>query len=436
MRAFIIAAGRGSRWNDYLGVKKQMIDVGEPLLHRTIKQLKKRGCDVTVTVPRRGYYGRIPAKQRVGKDDTEIDKILNTSNADFLFLGDVYYTEEAMDTILSCKEPFMFFGILGRSTFSKGLKGEIYAVKVNDHLYKKAKELKQLYKSGKVERCKLWELYRYTMGMPFHMKRTGDKFTTIDDATYDFDTPKDYLKWRRAMQMTIKPTISVNIMAHISRKDYIPYLKEKLGNVRVLWSRGKPSLEKVWENRKRCLLDHKKKGKDFCLTIQDDAIICENFNKRLFDFIDSKRERWVYNLFFSHQAFSKDIFMNAGDFYKCNKLKNEIALVIPKEAIDPILKLKSENEMVRYLQENHPSCYLIPSLVNHREGESLWKHYREPVNARAWWFADDPKPEIPTTLELRTEPIKRQWFTRHHSYKEPIAPLDDKGQKPLGEGGL
>ncbi|HUW43709.1 MAG TPA: NTP transferase domain-containing protein, partial [Bacillota bacterium] len=99
-KAIVLAAGSGTRWGNYLGVPKQMIEIdGERLLLRTIRQLRARGFEVLVTVPKIGYFGDIPAKEIVGVDDIEIDKFINAKDhvGAIFFWGDTYFTDEAMD---------------------------------------------------------------------------------------------------------------------------------------------------------------------------------------------------------------------------------------------------------------------------------------------------------------------------------------------------
>lgn len=46
MRIFILANGKATRWENYMGVDKQLIVIdGEPLLNRTVRLLKENETD-------------------------------------------------------------------------------------------------------------------------------------------------------------------------------------------------------------------------------------------------------------------------------------------------------------------------------------------------------------------------------------------------------
>lgn len=196
-KAVILAAGSGERWGNYLGVPKQLIKIdGESLLFRTIRQIKERGIsEVIVTVPKKGYFGEIPAKEIVGSRNVEIDKILNARDyaGSLLFWGDVFFTDKAMDIILSDKNDFRFFGRKRGSKLTGKNYGELFAIKVNQALIDKAEELKSM--APKLKRCASWEFYRLVCGYPLDKHIVGEHFTEIDDFTDDFDYPKDYDNW-------------------------------------------------------------------------------------------------------------------------------------------------------------------------------------------------------------------------------------------------
>jgi hypothetical protein len=216
--------------------------------------------------------------------------------------------------------------------------------------------------------------------------------------------------------------ISYNIMAHRSREENVKEIRKKVGNIKTIWSETEEfSLEDVWNTRKECLKDHLNKKKDFCVTIQDDSVVCNDFKNKAQEFINKFGEKAVYNFFFSQTAFSRDQFNEAvgRGYLKTERLKNEICLAIPYEIIPELLELNSENEMIRLLAERYPTYYSIPSLVNHKGDHSLWKDWKEPINAVCWWFADDPQPEMPTRLELRRRAKMNKLFARNKDRYSP-----------------
>ena len=204
-KAIVLAAGSGTRWKNYLGIPKQLIKIdGEPLLFRTIRQLRARGFEVLVTVPSIGYFGEIPAKQIVGVDEIEVDKFINAKEhvGAIFFWGDTYFTDEAMDKITKSKYDLRFFGRKRGSEITGKNYGEIFAVKTNEMLFRKAEELRSMV--CQLKRCASWELYRLICGYPLDQHIIDKHFTDINDLTDDFDYPKDYDKWTEAYR-TSKP---------------------------------------------------------------------------------------------------------------------------------------------------------------------------------------------------------------------------------------
>jgi len=206
MRIIILCAGKGERWGNFLGVPKQMVRVGnERLLERTLNMLKKRGIsDIHVTVPIKGYFNKwlklsdFRAFEHEGKDNTEMDKIINcealmTQNT-ILLWGDVYFTDEAMDKILNNDKEYCFFGRKGPSQITNKPYCEVFGLKVNDYLIEKAKEVLKY----DLPRKGSWELYKLINNYPIeailnnYRDIPNHDFIEIDDMTEDIDCKEDY----------------------------------------------------------------------------------------------------------------------------------------------------------------------------------------------------------------------------------------------------
>lgn len=191
----IMAAGSAERWGNYLGVPKQLVDIdGEPLLHRTIRQVYEwSGEAPIVTVPELGFYGPLEAPQVVGSAAVEINKFLNAFyTPETLYLwGDVYFTDEAMRAIFTTTETPCFFGRYTGSACKSW--SELFAARLDADAILKAKALKRI--RGLIPRCASWELYRLVAGYPLHEHTVGRMFVDIDDRTEDFDFPHDYDRW-------------------------------------------------------------------------------------------------------------------------------------------------------------------------------------------------------------------------------------------------
>ena len=187
MKYVIMAAGKGTRWNNYLGVPKHLIEInGETLLARTTRLLKENGINdyiITSSDERYKQYGKIEPQRN---NDCEVDRfqVMNDKQICYLY-GDVYYTEEAIKTIINTKaDDILFFGS----------HVEIFAIKIinRDLFYEHKNKVKELYMSGKINRCIGWEVYRSLHKIPFNEHKITNRYVYIEYGTDDIDYPEDY----------------------------------------------------------------------------------------------------------------------------------------------------------------------------------------------------------------------------------------------------
>lgn len=127
--------------------------------------------------------------------------ILNITNKQILLFGDVFFSEYAIQSIVSkcSNNHILFFGRENASIITKKDYGEIYAIlftnsNINTLLYCFHK-LRLLYNKKIIGRIKHWELYRMLQSIPLHIHKITKNFIEIDDFTEDFDYPHDYDKW-------------------------------------------------------------------------------------------------------------------------------------------------------------------------------------------------------------------------------------------------
>ena len=194
MRYVIMCAGDGKRWNNYLGIPKHLIEInGETLLKRTTRILKKYGIDYVITGSDKRYakYGCLIPQT---KHDCEIDRYEEFNEPVCYLYGDVYYTEEALKTIIETNtDNILFFGS----------DCEIFAVKVkNIESFYVLKELvKNYYLKGRIDRCIGWEIYRCMHNIPFNEHLITDDYIYILDGTDDIDFPEDYEKFKQKWEV-------------------------------------------------------------------------------------------------------------------------------------------------------------------------------------------------------------------------------------------
>ena len=201
MKIIILAAGKGSRWNNHLGVPKHLAPIkDERLIDRTIRILKERGHVPIITVPETDLLGDLGIEKVKGRDTTELDKLLNCEaliqETTLLLWGDTYFTENAMDIILNDENDYRFFGRKKGSEITGKPYCEIFAVKVNKWLIEKCKELDKI--RGNLSRCGSWEVYKFINNQPLdwisadYTAIPNHDFTEIDDMTDDIDSESDY----------------------------------------------------------------------------------------------------------------------------------------------------------------------------------------------------------------------------------------------------
>jgi len=245
MRIIILCAGDGTRWNDYLGVKKHFIPIdNEPLIKRTIRLINKYSPDAEIVVvgPNQKYKFAgcgllIPKKNK--EIDNDIDKITNSmhiwsqTDRTILMLGDVYFTDDAMRKIIN-------FGKHRTTFFARP-----YASKITGHEFREnfaisfwpenQPRLKQIISQCCVPYrkrfCKpgSWELYGRLISedtvwqdsssgikkmflllkkVPFHQQIevwfviSKGHLVLIDDWTDDFDDKHDYDTWMENKNLT------------------------------------------------------------------------------------------------------------------------------------------------------------------------------------------------------------------------------------------
>lgn len=205
MRVIIACAGEGKRWGEYLGVPKHLATtaVGEVLLHRTIEQALGLTSDVHVVTPDDNRYD-LPGQVRrhiVGPHHNEYEHtrwLWSGDDRTVLLLGDVYFTDHAIDTIAAgSPSAYRVFGRYRASKVTGTPYGEIFAAswgparltQMDAHL----REVERLRVTGECTRPPGWVLLRLWQGTPVrkHLVRPPI-WTEIDDWTDDLDTPADF----------------------------------------------------------------------------------------------------------------------------------------------------------------------------------------------------------------------------------------------------
>lgn len=191
----IMAAGKSRRWTGAWPKQLSPVHHGEPVLYRTVRQLRQRGIEPIVTSRYRGQWGLFN-EHVTAPNEVEIDRIYGAHQfAPALFLyGDCFYTDDAIDVILSRDVDWCFFGRRGRSDIKSH--GEIMAIKANEFVLQKLESLRQqcLRSRG---RCIGWDLCAACTGVRLvGTEGSHERFVDLPDCD-DFDTTDEYAQFVR-----------------------------------------------------------------------------------------------------------------------------------------------------------------------------------------------------------------------------------------------
>jgi len=216
-RAILMCAGAGTRWNNYLGVRKHLLRIGtERLLDRTGRLLRERS-DPEIWIAAFDAEYDVPGAKRFepahGRDRyTDTDKFLcsvdlwSSDDQTMLIYGDVFFTSAAMDAIARFTGEYSFFGRPGPSRWTGRPWAEMFALSFAPSMHgticSAMEGVRELLIAGTIPRGGGWEVYRFLKKLDpvCLLERTqpvSDSFVTIDDVTDDFDRPADFEEWKR-----------------------------------------------------------------------------------------------------------------------------------------------------------------------------------------------------------------------------------------------
>ncbi len=170
-------------------------------------------------------------------------------------------------------------------------------------------------------------------------------------------------------------TFSISIMAYHTRDKYVSYLKGELGDVPVAMDYGEKG---IWQNCKDAWRLHDNK-KWHCV-LQDDSIIGKDFHRRAEKILDS--EDCIVSLYAGEKLGAKIGEVWEGVFVS-DRIFNENALCMQTKHIEPMIEFcdsrnaKNDKLINKYAKMKGLKIhYPIPSLIDHREIESIYRKQR------------------------------------------------------------
>lgn len=202
MTVYVLAAGSGSRWGNYRGVPKHLIEIdGESILQRTVRLFGSYDSDVRVVgrEEARQSYSVSGASYCVPEQDFSwgdfgklyCTKDLWNDSKTYLVYGDVYFSDAAVESIMTSDKDI---GFALRATSSDHIQGrpEVFSVFFSGEQRLTVINALESLIEGKVPPPGGWRLYR-RLSRP-NYENSGMKLV-IDDLTTDFDYPEDLDNW-------------------------------------------------------------------------------------------------------------------------------------------------------------------------------------------------------------------------------------------------
>jgi hypothetical protein len=193
---FILAAGDGTRWNNYRGAPKHRLVIEEEvLIERTYRQFSKYADKVIIVADEEQGFAEtyIPAKNKAWKDIAKFwsSRDIWSEGKNILVFADVYFTDEAVEAIMNDPYGLSFYLRSKGSHLTKKIWKEIWgigfegsSIPVLESTILKIIESKENYSTGG------WRLYDQLT-----QDRTRFHSVEIDDWTEDFDFPEDIDRW-------------------------------------------------------------------------------------------------------------------------------------------------------------------------------------------------------------------------------------------------
>ncbi|MCI3240288.1 hypothetical protein [Streptomyces spinosisporus] len=179
---------------------------GVPLLYRTVGQAREISDDVHLTCPAGDTRYKIPGvtvHEQEGSAPSEYAATRGLWNEDgrtVLLLGDVYFTDRAMETIAAWRShTYRVFGRAQSSRITGTPYGEIFAASwwpgQHTRMDVRLRQVHELRAAQIVTRPPGWMLLRSWQRTPLDQHRVDPGwFTEINDWTDDFDTVADYVR--------------------------------------------------------------------------------------------------------------------------------------------------------------------------------------------------------------------------------------------------
>jgi hypothetical protein len=215
MKYIIMAGGKYDKFT----TPKQLLKVNdEVIIERTIRLLKENDIqDISISTDNPAFnYLKIPILNHDNSYEVIdgklyghwVDAFYPTNEPTCYIFGDVYFSEEAIKTIIKTEtKDIELFGSMPPLA-NNYIKNHIepFALKVvnTNHLKESIKKTKELYKEGKFWRFPImWELWTVIKDVPLQTKPDEYiyNYTAINDYTCDIDNKDDVIKLENYLKL-------------------------------------------------------------------------------------------------------------------------------------------------------------------------------------------------------------------------------------------
>lgn len=202
----------GGKYKDFETPKQLSIVKGERIVDRTIRLLKENRVKEIYISSNNPLFDSCDAIRIENKENNFTQKEKETIgywldafypiNEEVCYIfGDVYFTKEAIKTIVNYKtDKNILFGTSDALNKYHNNWGEPFAYIVKDYktFFKGIKEVKTMYDKGLIKRHPIvWELYRYLHNIDINTQRIVGDYVCIDDGTIDIDDPKQVIEMNK-----------------------------------------------------------------------------------------------------------------------------------------------------------------------------------------------------------------------------------------------
>jgi hypothetical protein len=201
------------------------------------------------------------------------------------------------------------------------------------------------------------------------------------------------------------PLISVSIMAHPKREQWIPTLVDKIdADVTVVWDRHNDR----WDTGRRSLLAYHKDATHH-LVVQDDALVCRDLVAGLTVAATHSKDHpvglYTGNIRPQHAAVARQLAAareQGSAWWHGEGPWWGVGIMLPTKHIPGLLRWADRQTHVanydmrisRWYRRRQLDCwYTVPSLVNHRHGPTNPSLVagRTALNRRARWFIGESR---------------------------------------------